>query len=355
MNRILLYYPSINIPNGTWLRNSLLYTDKVASIFPFENINDVRINDDTRLLYDEGQYQPIIVFKELDMVMDHSNKNLEFEKFEENFINAMKSKEFMQLQNNLKSYDRYQHKGFYEYGMYMNKLTYNARNYLSENNLFMEINPDEAVVEKISAIVYMSMLANYLACVNKDFVIPSTDDEEYEKIAFQLADNKVLTFKIILDNCLPTPSPDTSIKDIIKFKKDRHQELLQFRIELDKIEGEINSTTDENDRKRKMVQFQEKVQKEIMEIKKMLGDSRLDYVLNGFSSLLDFKQPESIGTITAAAGVGTGALLSLPLIGVGALILIGTLVSSYKKINRTVKVNSSSYIYYAQKLGILNS
>jgi hypothetical protein len=65
MERILLYYPSINIPDGNWLRNSLLYTDKVSSIIPFIDMNDERLNDDMKILFDEGQYQPISVFNEL--------------------------------------------------------------------------------------------------------------------------------------------------------------------------------------------------------------------------------------------------------------------------------------------------
>src|SRR5215203_164727 len=35
--RSILYYPTITVPNGVWLRRALLYWDRVASIVPQEN------------------------------------------------------------------------------------------------------------------------------------------------------------------------------------------------------------------------------------------------------------------------------------------------------------------------------
>ena len=349
MERILLYYPAINIPDGNWLRNSLLYTDKVASIVPFVDMNDERIDNDTKLLYDNGLYQPISVFNNL------NPGHAEFNKFQENFISTIESAEFNAYQKITNDYPWGQDRGMTDYSMYAEKLSYEITEFLSERNLLKRGNMGVMTVEKNSAIIYMSMLADYLASINKDLVIPSTDEQEFEKLTFQLADKKVLTHRLQLDSCLPTPSPDTNIKDIIKFKKTRKQELIQFREMLDQVETELNKVADEKEKKLKLVQFQEKLQKELIEIKKLLGDSKLEFILNGFSSLLDFKQREVVGTVTGLGVAGAGVVASLPLIGLGAgaLLLTGTLVSSYKKINRQVQANSASYIYYAQKAGLL--
>ena len=40
MSQTILYYPNINIPDGSWLRNALLYWDEVSSIVPYENYPD---------------------------------------------------------------------------------------------------------------------------------------------------------------------------------------------------------------------------------------------------------------------------------------------------------------------------
>ncbi|AXE17300.1 hypothetical protein DR864_05925 [Runella rosea] len=349
MERILLYYPAINIPDGNWLRNSLLYTDKVASIVPFVDMNDKRVDDDTKLLYDNGFYKPISVFNNL----NPSHK--EFNKFQENFINTIESKEFKAYQKVTKDYPWGQDNGITDYSMYAEKLSHEIVDFLGERNLLKRGNYGVMTVEKNSAIIYMSMLADYLASISSDWITPSTDEQEFEKLTFQLADKKVLTYRLQLESCLPTPSPDTDIKDIIKFKKARQQEMLQFRAVLDTLEQELRNAEDQNEKKLKLIQFQENLQKELLEIKKLLGDSKLDFILNGFSSLLDFKQKEVVGTVSGLGLASAGVVASLPFLGLGAgaLLLTGTLISSYKKINRQVEANSSSYIYYAQKAGLL--
>jgi len=359
MERILLYYPSINIPDGNWLRSSLLYSDKVASIFPFNSIDDKRVNVDTRTLYDTGLYKPIFVLEELNPFRD----NPELEKFEQNFIKVAQSTEFKRIREQSKKNE--QRLGLTDnemsqntFDMYLSKISFKVADYLRQNEdiLFRknETRIADVRIEKTSAIVYMSMLADFLARKNKDLVIPSTDKIEFEKLAYQLTDEKVLTRRIQLDDCLPTPSPNVDIKDIIKFKRNRKFELLKFRELIDNLEDELNSENDDRERKRIMIKFQERIQKEIIEIKKLMGDSKLDFILSGFSSLLDFKQKEVIGTISGIGALSAGAIANLPLIGLGAgaLLLTGTLVSSYKKINRKVESNSSSYIYYAQKAGM---
>jgi hypothetical protein len=350
MERILLYYPSINIPDGNWLRNALLYTDKVASIVPFVDMTDKRIDDEIKQLYNEGQYRPISVFDEL------NSSHIEFSTFQKNFFDTIDSRDFKSYKKEIQDYKWGQVIGITEYTMYAEKLSEDVVRFLKERDLLKRGNQGVFTVEKNSAIIYMSMLADYLACINrKDLVIPSTDEQEFEKLAYQLADEKALTHRFQLDNCLPTPSPNSSIKDIIKFKKKRKLELLQFREVLDNVESGIFSAENDLERKREMIQFQERIQREVMEIKKMLGDSKLEYVLNGFSSLFDFKQREIIGTISGLGLAGTGLIASLPFVGLGAgaFILTGTLVSSYKKINRLVQSKCSSYIYYAQKAQIL--
>jgi len=102
MERILLYYPSINIPNGAWLRNSLLYTDQLSTIVPFSDIDDKRLNDDMRILFDEGQYHPISVFNEL------QSSPQEFSKFQQNFMDIIESKDFKSYKKQIKKY-KYRH------------------------------------------------------------------------------------------------------------------------------------------------------------------------------------------------------------------------------------------------------
>lgn len=346
MERILLYYPTTNIPDGSWVRNSLLYTDKVSSILPYDLGSD-HATDMTKLLSDEGLYNPIYISDVLNSY--HS----EYESFENTFIETIESQAFRKVKTDSL---QYYSQNTSDYEMFKNKFTAKIVQYLVDKQLLEDRPWGEVAVERNTAAIYFGMLVDYLSRINNEnLIIPSTDEQEFETLTYQIADKKVLTHRIQLDKCLPALSPTATIKDIVKFKNKRKQELLQFREVLDNMESEIKAAGDDQERKLKMVKFAEKVQKEILEIKKLLGDSKLDFVLSGLSSLLDFKQKEVVGTISGLGVVGAGVITSLPLLGLGAgaVLLTGTLISSFRKINRQVEANCSSYIYYAQKAGVL--
>ena len=60
--RTVLYYPTIEIPSDRWLRQALLYWDRVGSIVPrsFDDYQDsqaiARFGPDIEYLYGEGVF-----------------------------------------------------------------------------------------------------------------------------------------------------------------------------------------------------------------------------------------------------------------------------------------------------------
>ena len=61
MPRTILYYPTINIPDESWLKKTILYWDNVSSIVPDEDYyrrDIVNMNEDMRYLIDNGIYRP---------------------------------------------------------------------------------------------------------------------------------------------------------------------------------------------------------------------------------------------------------------------------------------------------------
>lgn len=345
MERILLYYPATNIPDGTWLRNSLLYTDKVSSILPYDMGSD-HVTDLTKRLLDEGLYSPIYISEVL------NSYHPDYENFEKNFIETIESEAFKKIKTDSL---QYYSENTNDYEMFKNKFTRNIVQYLSGQQLLEDRPWGEVAVEKNTAAIYLGMLADYLARISTDKITPSTDEQSFEDLIFRLADKKVETFKIQLTDCLPAPRENVKIEDLVEFKKKRNQELNRFRKVLTAVEAKINSVNSNEERKEIMIQFKEEVEIEINDMKKLMGDSKLDFILSGFSSLLDFKQKEIVGTISGLGVAGAGLIASLPLIGAGAgaILLAGTLVSSYRKINRQIEANSLSYIYHARKEGIL--
>ena len=57
MAQTILYYPKINIQDGTWLRNAILYWDEVSSIVPYENYPD--FSPELLYLQELGVYKAI--------------------------------------------------------------------------------------------------------------------------------------------------------------------------------------------------------------------------------------------------------------------------------------------------------
>ena len=57
MSRSILYYPSMDIKDGIWLRNAMLYWDKIHSIVP--NQFDADYSPEVQALEERGLYSSI--------------------------------------------------------------------------------------------------------------------------------------------------------------------------------------------------------------------------------------------------------------------------------------------------------
>ena len=57
MRRRILYYPSIDITDGVWLRNAVLYWEEVSSIMPYQN-NEYSISPEINYLISTGNFVP---------------------------------------------------------------------------------------------------------------------------------------------------------------------------------------------------------------------------------------------------------------------------------------------------------
>src|SRR6187402_3203467 len=131
MERTLLYYPTIDIPDMKWLYSSLLYSDKVSSIVPFSDSGDKRFPKLLKYLIDENQYKPIFIEK---LLSRSSNDFYEFENF---FIKTTSSQEFQSALNNEKSlsYKNYD-------TLYGGKMTNNIAQHLKASNLIKKKDDD---------------------------------------------------------------------------------------------------------------------------------------------------------------------------------------------------------------------
>jgi hypothetical protein len=351
MKQIALYYPSIEIPDGKWLRNAILYSDKVSTIMPYEDLNRNDVTEETKILIGEELFEPKYVFHELD------GDDQEVRNFTSQIKEIINSEEYKKINPLFEEASDKNRWWLEEYRLYTVKLSFGLESFLQEKGL-LKYSPMEEVasLEKNTAIFYMTQLANFLASKDNNLVIPSTDRKEYEKRSFQMKLKEEKTLKINLHDCLPVPNIDVPLKKVISFKKKREKELLNFKNIILELEKKLIKAESDEERKMEMLQFSNNLKIGVNDVKKLLADSKIDFLLNSFSSLLDIKQPEIIGTITSAGIGGASIIANCPLVGLGAAaaLLIGTTVSSVFKIKKQVSSSACSYVYYGQKEGIMN-
>ena len=157
--------------------------------------------------------------------------------------------------------------------------------------------------------------------------------------------------EIELYNCLPVPRLDVSLDDILNFKEMRRDELLEFRQLIDDIYKEI---IDSGDQERAFVKNIENIKRKIIEINKVMDESRLSRASKSLKIEFDIKDIISNGAI----GFLLAQVNEYPIeIGVAA----GTLFSAIKissEISLQPKeipseLKSYAYLHYSQKeLGV---
>lgn len=147
--------------------------------------------------------------------------------------------------------------------------------------------------------------------------------------------------------CLPVPTSSVSLEDIIKFKERRKDELLEFRELVDNIYLE---TLNSDDTERARVKNIELLQRKIMEIDRVMSESRIDRFLGSFKVEIDTTQvlKNTLGAIVAGKAFG------FPLAISGAV----GFASSFLKLNLEftltpkeipVELKNFAYLYYAHK------
>lgn len=118
-------------------------------------------------------------------------------------------------------------------------------------------------VEGTTALLYMSLLAKYIAATDKQHTVVGTELRIYEKLNFQQAAHGD---GISIVNCnfkglIPSPARTASMNDIIKFKRKRHDNLISFRRFLLDVQSKLSAATSNEEVKGILISAQEDLKK----------------------------------------------------------------------------------------------
>lgn len=368
ITRTILYYPTINIPSNSWLRHSLLYWDEVSSIIP-QSWGDrylYELSPDIHYLIDEGQFRAI---RPDELILKGDNWEA-FHEFQTEFKTTIQSPQF-QIFLKRKPFslsgihiDKVRDSNLVA-RVHSNKTSDNLVHFLEEIGLAKRDrqNHEWLMFERHTALIYMSLLAKYLADIDKKQTTIGTDYGVYEKFNFKRVREKE-GFPVVslnLSNVLPTPIANVPLEKIIDFKRQRKDELLNFRKILMEFQSKISKAKSNTELKEIAVLFQENIQVGVKGISATLKDSRIETAFKSVKSLINLKSPTTIVSAAALANEKYHFFdmpIHLKIAGlatVGFLELTGNYIELRNKQLAKTRESAFSYLLRAQSAGIIKA
>jgi uncharacterized protein DUF6236 len=292
--RALLYYPTISVPDGRWLRQAILYWDEIGSIVPETWTAGERrrfSTPETKYLEGIGQYR---AFSPSDLLTDPQWSLVK--KFHAEFEEIVCSEQFRSMSG------RKPHEPRLSTRIHTDKISgVLLRDFLEPAGLAKPGRGYWSIVERKTALLYMSLLAKYLAAIDKEVTIPATDRLEYESLSYDCLSTRpgFKCISVLLSNALPVPRQDIPLVDIIDFKKRRRDELLHFRNELGAFRERLSEAESEQEAKEESLRFKENLERGVNDLSQIFEDSKLKATTGTLKSLISIKSP------TLWGGIGT--------------------------------------------------
>lgn len=366
MKRNLLYYPTINIPKNAWLKSALLYWDEVSSIVPSDYNGNLLLDLDKDLEYliDIEIFRPI---KPETLIIEQDSWE-EFENFQNEFREVVNGRRFQtRLKRQRRPFVSRIHSNKIQdlrtAKVHSNKTSDGLFYFLEEKGLAKrEDGNDWIQFEQNTALLYMSLLAKYLADIDSEHTSIGTDNAVYENFNFQKV-KKADGFPVAslaLKNILPSPKNNVSIEKIIKFKEKRKDNLKHFNSKLSDFQKKASKSESNSELKETTINFQDELVKGVNDLVQVLGDSKIETTLKTVKTLINLKSPTLIAS-TGAIINNSNNFLNLPIelttIGIGIMggIELSTKYVELRNQNRANLRNSPfSYLYHARNSGIIN-
>lgn len=350
MPRKILYYPTIDIPNENFLRYAVLYWDKVSTIVP-DVLWESRKNDiskEVTYLYNEGVFVPT----DPERILLSGDYSESAEMLHSEFTSIIESDEFKHLvgerffsENTISSLPpdslAILHRAKASAGIY---------SFLHDAGLAYFPNDDWVIVEVNAGLIYISLVAKYLADIDRDMTVVGTDIKMYERLNFSRTsrNNGIPVIDFNLLNVLPVPNPDTSFSQILDFKRKRNDELQRFSIELSEFERNISGANTTFELRGITYEFSTRIKSAAEDLEKAMTDQSIMYGLKSVGALI------SISALAESIISNDVNTPFIPItVGANLIQLLIEYIGNRYQAKNTIRDNAFSYIYYACRQGII--
>lgn len=348
--RSILYYPFISVKDGVWLRTAILYWDKVCTIVPSKEFS--AMTPELQYLNMRGYYRPIVPY---DVFL--LGKPSEFAKASTRYFshiiysqNDVRRRDYNERLTPQRIYDPSLHSL-----LHYKKLPDQTLSLLSKCGIQQD-NDGWIIMPTNTARNYMKLLAEFAAKYDETDMVVGTDTlQSLNQLYPAIRRNKNAVLSIVFNNCLPVPSMDVGLEELLDFKETRKDELYELWEKIRELEKTISDCQDILQIKSELIHFRQSWEREIDNYSHLFSDGKNKTITGSLRTFIT--DTSAAGTITQlthplnilSAPTEIAAVLGYGLIGVGRYYL------NYKnKVNEALHNSGFAYIVSANKQGLIH-
>ena len=343
MPNTILYYPKIAIPDGAWLRQALLYWDRIGSIIPREFDRAGHDLQDLHILHELNVYRS---YNPEDFIVGDQRLRIEFE---QEFIHISKKPSFWRRlpPPEARRFDS---------PIHIAKITDDLSEYVQSKGLAILRDRYDSwyQFERSAAWLYMSLLAKYMADSAEETTIPGTDFGLFKDFIFQTEKRyfSASCFELTLQDILPVPSQNTPLEKILEFKTKRRDELTSFREVIWDIQNELKNSQEVSQIRDIASRYSDLINTRVSDLSKTMQEDNFQLLRGSLETLVKTDSIPSLSLVFDPFQIP----IEYKLAGLGVLGVIS--VSNYlldrrNERRKLLRENSFSYLYHAEHEGII--
>lgn len=270
MPQSILYYPSISIADGAWLRTTALYWDEVCSIVP-NGCHDM-LSPELLYMQARGQYRPISPYGVL-----HSD-------YGDMFVRTVmkRAKELNSTTEKYQKITQQEYAAPEEMMIHSHKmLSFFLHQLIEDGSAVLSDNREWIRMKSRIAEVYMRTLAEYVAKYDsKDVVIGSDSVSNIRNLyrgSKATVNNRVLELKLV--NSLPIPALDVGFEALLDFKENHQDDLKSLQVKIRILEDKLRHSESPEELKSILHSFKIEWESELRQAEKMFRGGGVGFAL----------------------------------------------------------------------------
>lgn len=355
MSESILYYPTIDVQDGAWLRSAALYWDEVCSIVPDQDYP--YLSPELLYLEKRGYYRAIYP---KDVFIRGSSDEFSTAVLHTFTPFFPRRRHFRKIARTV-SLRRKTYNPEIATLIHYRKMPEDVVKVFTENDM-VRVNENGWIeMDDFFAQRYMRLLAEFITKNDRKDMILGTDkiariSEIYPELPKRSKNSAAVS--LILEKCLPIPSEDIAFETLLDFKEERKNELLSLQIKISKLERDIAKAESIEEIKRELTEFRKSWELELIQAEKLFKERKIHFRLGSFRSfiqdagavagLLQWAQNYYLSNIPPTA---FGASIGMAgLVGVGAY-----RIDYQNRIRSTTNSSGFAYVVSAKKEGLLSN